>query len=199
MNDKTIPYKDIIMRMDHPQPQTVVLPEGYYLDAFKPGDEETWADMEYFAGDFVTRELALGYFKYEYMSRPEELQKRFIIVRNSKGEGVCSCVAWNTYREDQRCPALTWLVTAEGYEGLGLADAVAAETVNRFIELGEDHVYLHTQPWSYKAVWLYYKHGFRISKGDSFQGFANRSLEALPILDKILKEDKKCVLTDLVD
>jgi len=200
MVDKTIPYKNIIMIAHDPKPQNAVLPDGYYFDKYRDGDDETWAVMEQYAGDFATSEKALEYFRNTYVSRREELEKRFVIVRNKDGEGVCSCIAWNTSRNGERCPCLQWLVTAEGYEGLGLADAVAAETVTRFHDIGEKPVYLHTQPWSYKAVWLYFKHGFRISKNDTFQTFTNQCDEALPILESLIPKDKfEQITANLVD
>lgn len=199
MVDKTIPHRHIIMRMDNPQPQKFTLPEGYTMDTYKDGDDIAWAKMEVYAGDFTDFDKALDYFRNTYLAKPEELQKRFVIIRNPEGEGVCSCIAWNTHRKGQPCPALQWLVTAEGYEGLGLANAAAAETVNRYCAIGEKPVYLHTQPWSYKALWLYYKYGFRISKNDTFQIFTNQCDEALPILETLLHPDKQIALRDLVD
>ena len=199
MVDKTIPHRHMIMRMDAPQRRQTQLPEGYYFDTYREGDDLAWAKMERYAGDFRSAEIALGYFRSEYLTRREELEKRFVLIRNAEGEGVCSCIAWNTFRNDRRCPALQWLVTAEGYEGLGLARAVAAETVNRFCQLGEKPVYLHTQPWSYKAVWLYYQMGFRICRRDTFQTFTNQCDEALPIMQTLLPAEKQFILNDLVD
>ena len=199
MVDKTIPHRHMIMRMDAPQVRQSALPEGFYFDTYRDGDDLAWAKMEHYAGDFRSVEIALGYFRSEYLTRRAEVEKRMILVRNAQGEAVCSCVAWNTFRNDQRCPCLQWLVTAEGYEGMGLARAVAAETVNRFAAMGEKPVYLHTQPWSYKAVWLYYQMGFRICRTDTFQTFVNQCDEALPIMATLLSEDKQFILRDLVE
>ena len=148
MVDKTIPHRHIIMRMDAPQQQTATLPEGYYFDTYRDGDDVAWGKMEEYAGDFRSWQMAVGYFRSTYLPLREELEKGFVVVRNSAGEAVCSCIAWNTFRNEVRCPCLQWLVTAEGYEGLGLARAVVAETVNRFHSFGDQKVYLHTQPWS---------------------------------------------------
>ena len=121
--------------------------------------------MELYAGDFKTYEIALGYFRSTYLTQREELEKRFVQIRNPEGVSVCSCIGWKTFRNQYPAAALHWLVTAEGYEGLGLAKAVAFETVNRYQQLGDAPIWFHSQPWSYKAVWLYYQAGFRITKG----------------------------------
>lgn len=198
--DKTIPFKDIIMRNDNPQLFTPVLPEGYYLDGYRAGDEHAWAKMEVYAGDFATEDKALEYFRRVYLSNKEELLKRFIIVRDKDGNGVSSCIAWKTERQNQPVSALQWLVTAPGYEGLGLARAAAAATVSRYYELGEKPVYLHTQPWSYKALWLYYQHGFKIVRHDTFQVFGNQCDEALKILETLMPKEKfDLVRADVLD
>lgn len=194
MVDKSIPFYDIIMRCDHPQFTQPVLPEGFWMDTYWPGDDEAWARMEVFAGDFKSYDLALAYFRRTYVLHPQELEKRFVMVRNPQGEGVCSCIAWRTERNGKPCSTLQWLVTAEGYEGLGLAKAVAFETMNRYHALGEGPVWLHTQPWSYKAIWLYYQAGFRITSNDLLQRFPNRYAEAMPVLETLIPEEKmKCL------
>jgi len=198
MVDKSIPFADIIMRNDNPQYVQPVLPEGYRMDTYQPGDDEAWARMEVFAGDFKSYELALDYFHRTYLPDPEELEKRFVMVRNEAGEGVCSCIAWRTERNGKPCSTLQWLVTAEGYEGLGLAKAVAFETVNRYHALGEGPVWLHTQPWSYKAIWLYYQAGFRITSNDLLQVFPNRYDEAMPVLETLIPGDKMKLLRESV-
>lgn len=188
--DKTIPFKDIIMRNDNPQLYTPVLPEGYTLDTYREGDEYAWAKMEVYAGDFATEEKAVDYFRTIHLIKKDEVMKRFVAVRNKDGECVSSCFAWKTERKGEPVAALQWLVTMPGYEGLGLARAAAAETVNRYYRMGEKPVYLHTQPWSYKALWLYYQHGFKIARKDTFQAFGNDCDEALEILDKLIPADK---------
>ena len=198
--DKTIPHRHIIMRNDNPELYNPVLPEGYTLDTYREGDEYAWAKMEVYAGDFANEEKALEYFTKTYLSNMDELMKRFVIVRNKDGEGVCSCIAWKTNRKGEPAPALQWLVTAPGYEGLGLARAAAAETVNRYYHLGEKPVYLHTQPWSYKALWLYYQYGFKIVRHDTFQIFENQCDEALEILDTLIpKEKMDLIRADVLD
>lgn len=198
MVDKSIPFFDIIMRCDNPQRTQPVLPEGFYFDTYRDGDDEAWAKMEVFAGDFKTYEIALGYFRSAYLEQRKKLEDRFVVVRNKAGEAVCSCIAWKSFRNEFPAAALQWLVTAEGYEGLGLAKAVAFETVNRYHQLQEAPVWLHTQPWSYKAVWLYYQAGFRITAKDQFQTFNNRFEQAMPVLETLIPPEKMHLLRDSV-
>lgn len=198
MVDKTIPFYDIIMRCDAPQHTQVTLPEGFYFDTYRDGDDEAWARMELYAGDFKTYEIALGYFRSAYLTQREKLKKRLVQIRNPQGESVCSCIAWKSFRNQYPAAALQWLVTAEGYEGLGLAKAVVFETVNRYRQLGDAPIWLHTQPWSYKAIWLYYQAGFRITANDQFQTFNNRFEQAMPVLETLIPEEKMKLLRESV-
>ena len=58
MVDKTIPYKNIIMVAENLTEQKPTLPEGFYLDTYREGDELSWAEMEVFAGSRVELYLA---------------------------------------------------------------------------------------------------------------------------------------------
>ena len=195
MVDKTIPYKNIIMVADNLTEQKPTLPEGFYLDTYREGDELAWAEMEHYAGDFSTVERGIGYFKSAYLLSLDS-PERLIAVRNPEGKAVAYCTAWRSFSKDEVCNTLQFLVTAEGYEGMGLARAAAMETINRYIKLGAKRVYLHTQPWSYKAIWLYHQVGFRISRSADLQTFGNDCDEALEILETLIPADKMKQIRD---
>ena len=55
------------MRCDNPQYIKPQLPEGFYFDTYRDGDDEAWAKMEHFAGDFKNYAIALGYFRSAYL------------------------------------------------------------------------------------------------------------------------------------
>ena len=195
MVDKTIPFKDIIMVAENLTEQKPVLPEGFYLDTYREGDEVAWAEMEHFAGDFSTVERGVGYFKSAYLLSLDS-PERMIAVRNPEGKAVAYCIAWRSFSKDEVCNTLQFLVTAKGYEGMGRARAAAKETINRYIKLGAKRVYLHTQPWSYKAIWLYHQVGFRISRNAELQTFGNQCDEALEILETLIPADKMKQIRD---
>ena len=195
MVDKTIPFKDIIMVADNLTEQKPTLPAGFYLDTYREGDEIAWAEMELYAGDFKTLEHGIGYFKSAYLLSLDS-PERLIAVRNPEGKAVAYCTAWRSFSGTEVCNTLQFLVTAEGYEGMGLARAAAQETINRYIKLGGGRVYLHTQPWSYKAIWLYHQVGFRISRSAKLQTFGNSCDEALEILEALIPADKMKQIRD---
>jgi hypothetical protein len=55
--------------------------------------------------------------------------------------------------------------------------------MHRLIRLdGDVDVYLHTQPWSYRAIGIYLWAGFRFLKHGSFGPNPNQNEQAMPIL-----------------
>lgn len=59
-----------------------------------------------------------------------------------------------------------------------------------FEKLGEFPVYIHTQPWSYVAVFLYVRMGFWIQKEDTFSHYENQYTQAMDVLKKILSKEQ---------
>ena len=199
MNDRSIPYYHTIMRMDAPVSGSFTLPDGFTADGYREGDMRAWAEMEVQAGDFKTLEAAEKCFAERYLTEPELLRDSMVMIRDPAGQGVSCCIAWHHLRKGASIPSLEWLVTREGYEGRGLARATAALIVRKFAERGVFPVYLHTQPWSYKAIWLYHEFGFRLALNDTFHVFENQVRQALPVLETLMPKDKyERIVSDMV-
>ena len=54
--DRSVPFYNLILRLDHWQRRDPVLPEGFRLRFYQPGDEAAWAALEYGIGDFDPQE-----------------------------------------------------------------------------------------------------------------------------------------------
>jgi len=54
----------------------------------------------------------------------------------------------------------------------------------------QNPVYLHTQPWSYRAVFLYIRQGFKIQKTDTFAGYENQYVQAMNTLAEVLPAER---------
>ena len=57
-----------------------------------------------------------------------------------------------------------------------------------FNKLNEFPVYIHTQPWSYKAIFLYIHQGFLLQITDTFANYDNQYLPAMKTLKNILSK-----------
>ena len=78
------------------------------------------------------------------------------------------------------------LVVDEEYHGRGLGKALCYATMNIFKEQKNLPVYIHTQPWSLKAIFLYLSVGFKLQKTDSFSHYENENYKAMTALKQVV-------------
>ncbi len=83
-----------------------------------------------------------------------------------------------------------WLVVSPQHQGKHIGLALCQKVMDIFNEHGEVPVYIHTQPWSYKAILLYIKLGFKIQKTDTFSHYENQYEQAIKTLDNLLSESQ---------
>lgn len=189
MLDRSIPFYNIILKSSAYKPFAITLPKGFFFKQFTPGDEMAWAALEHEIGDFASTEEALEYFRETYGAFPEKLRRRAIVLANDTGiKGFC--IAWQDQRLGTSVASLHWLVVSPAWEGRGLGRALVQKTLELYRELGEFPVYLHTQPWSYRALMLYLHLGFRIQKTDTFSSYENQYREAIGALQGILSPER---------
>jgi len=193
MIDRNIPYYNLILKCDKICTAPVSLPEGYRFKMYDVGDEKYWAKLEYEIGDFATIEEAESYFKTNYCSQFDSLKKRCIFVVDVYGDIVGSCIAWHDLKDNDKVASLHWLVVSPKHQGKHIGLALCQKVLEIFNKHGKTPVYIHTQPWSYKAILLYIKLGFKIQKTDTFSHYENQYEQAIKTLENILTE--KQILT----
>lgn len=192
MLEKDLPYMDIIMKADkevavnHPLSQ---LPEGYSYHMYKDGDEIAWAELETSVEEFETFEDALTYFNRVFMPFQDTLHERMCFIVNEEGKFVSTASAWFKEDDKRRYALLHWVSTAPDEQGKGLASAIVKYALSKFktLEPEEKEIFLHTQTWSYKAVGLYNKLGFYITKTPLLDCETN--MDCIPILEKELPKE----------
>ncbi len=189
MLDKSIKYYHILMHRpkDSPIP-CFPLPGGYTYREFKKGDEFDWAAIETSVGEFQEEDDALSYFQRNYLPYLSELKRRTIFIADEKGNNIGTSTGWWAYTGKRRDPWIHWVAVKPGHQGLGLGKAIVAESLRRLVEIeGDRDVYLHTQTWSYKAIGIYLKCGFLISREEGLGGYKNEYREAADLLGDVLK------------
>ena len=185
MLDRTIPFYNTILRCDNYQHKDVVLPKGFSIVSYKNGYEKAWAELEYSIGDFDSLEDAENYFVETYLQK-RELQSNILFLLNSDDAVIGSCIAWQDKRGDDFVYSLHWLVVDEEYHGRGLGKALCYATMNIFKEQKNLPVYIHTQPWSWKAIFLYLSIGFKLQKTDTFSHYENEYHKAMTALKRVV-------------
>ena len=75
------------------------------------------------------------------------------------------------------------------YQGKGLSNALLSRLLELGLEIeGDRNFYLHTQTWSHRAVKLYQKFGFAITKEPNLYKYKNDQYEeAAALLEEIYK------------
>lgn len=200
MLDRTIPFYNTILRCDRYLSSALVLHNGHEFRMYQNGDERNWAKLEYEIGDFDSIEEAEQYFISTYCSKKDlDITKRCVFVVNEKNEIVGSCIAWKDLRNDALVPSLHWLVVSPQYQGKGIGKALCQKVMQIFFENDEFPVYIHTQPWSYKAIILYVRQGFKIQKIDTFSQYENQFDCAMRTLKKVLPKSQYEELTRNVE
>ena len=92
--------------------------------------------------------------------------------------------------------SLHWLVVAPAFQGRGLGKALCQRTMELFQSLGELPVYVHTQPWSHKAIVLYIRQGFRLQTRDTFSHYENQYPLAMQTLKGVLPPERYRLLEE---
>ena len=163
MLDKSLVYKDIVMCLPFEELKTLkvpVLPDGYSYKMFEPEDKVAWANLEVLVGEFDCFEDASAYFAKTFLAHEELLADRVCFIVNPEGEIVATTSAWFKTNGDIRFPLIHWVSTSPKEQGKVLF------ALSRFlvVEPDADFIFLHTHTWAYKAVCMYQKMGFRITK-----------------------------------
>ncbi|MBP3637867.1 MAG: bifunctional phosphoribosyl-AMP cyclohydrolase/phosphoribosyl-ATP diphosphatase HisIE [Clostridia bacterium] len=187
MLDRTIPFFNIIMRCDRILPMEVKLPEGYSIRTYHPGDEDAWAALHVATGDFASVQEAAAYFLNTYA---RDFSRALFAVA-PVGSVIGTVTAWTDPRGDATIRSLHWLAVAEDHQRKGIGKALCKTALK--LMRREDNaapVYLHTQPWSWKAVLLYASLGFKLQRTDSFANYENQYKQVMATLHGILNAEQ---------
>ena len=186
MLDRSIPFYNVILKCENYKKTEIVLPAGYYFRNYRTGDEKAWAKLEYEIGDFASVNEAEEYFISQYGQNADGLRDRCFFVIDELKHVVGSCIAWKDSRETELVASLHWLVVSPSHQGKKLGKALCQKVMEVFQERNEFPVYLHTQPWSYIAILLYVRQGFKLQMTDTFSHYENQYAQAMDTLKKIL-------------
>lgn len=191
MLDPTLPCCSLILRCDRILPMEIKLPAGYAIRAYQPGDEAAWAALQTQTGDFASVEEAASCFMEKY---GEDLS-RVLFALSPEGEVVGTIAAWTDDRAGEPVRSLHGLAVAEAHQGQGIGKALT-QTALKLLRREDNAapVYLRAQTWSWKAVLLFVKQGFKLQRKDSFGGCANEYDQAMEALRPLLDEKQFALL-----
>ena len=191
MLDRTIPYYNMILRCDRVLPMEISLQEGYAIRGYRAGDEDAWAELEYGCGDFAAAAEAKAYFVGKYLTDPALAAERVFFLTAPDGSIAGSVICWEDDRQGLPVMSLHWLIVREDEQGKGLGEALCRHALRIFRRIDNSRpVYIHTQPWSWKAVLLYVKLGFKLQAEDTFAAYENQYAQAMQTLQGVLTQEQ---------
>lgn len=136
-----------------------VLPPGYSLRRYQPGDERSWTAIHVEADLYNTITPAL--FGQQFGSDPVVLRERQFYVCDPDGRAIGTATAWfDDHYRGRRYGRVHWVAIVPAMQGRGLSKPLMTAVCNRLRELGHDRVYLTTSAARLPAVHLYLKFGF---------------------------------------
>lgn len=189
MLDRRIRFYNTILKCTCYYHKEIILPEGFSFVSYKKGYEKAWAELEFSVGDFKSLEEAEDYFVKTY-TQDQNLLSNILFLLNEEQSVIGSCIAWKDKRNNSDVSSLHWLIVDEKYHGMGLGKALCCEVMNIFDEQGQLPVYIHTQPWSWKAIFLYLSLGFKLQKSDTFSHYPNEYPKAMNELKRIVTAEQ---------
>jgi GNAT superfamily N-acetyltransferase len=136
-----------------------ILPTGYSLRAYCPGDEQLWLQVHERADLYNT--FPPGLFFQEFGPARSVLEERQLYLCDVHGEAIGTATAWfdGNYK-GQVYGRVHWLAIVPDEQGKGLAKALMSAVCYRLRELGHRRAYLTTSTARVPAINLYLQFGF---------------------------------------
>ncbi len=136
-----------------------LLPPGYAMTWYAPGDEQHWVDIHIHADRYNT--ISHAQFVQAFGTDPALLAQRQLYLRNADHEVIGTATAWYD-GDDPHTPVgrVHWVALMPAYQGRGLAKPLLAAVCHRLRELGHRSAVLTTSTARIPAINLYRQFGF---------------------------------------
>ena len=196
MLGRSIPFYNMILRCGAPPAGPLLLPEGYRIRPYQPGDERALGAAG--AGD---RGLSRsgpggGVLCFPVLPGSGRGAEAMPLRRGPPGTGggLLHRVAGPAGRGLRLLPALAGGGVRPPAAGAWKCPLPAG--TSGVSGAGRVSAYLHTQPWSYGALLLYVRLGFRLQRKDTFSGYENQYVQGMRTLRRILPAEAYRLLAD---
>lgn len=168
MLDKSIPHIGVLMvKTDTSTYPCFELPNGFALSGYQEGYETEWANLMFDIGQTDTLKEAQDIFEKEFLSMPSLLAKQCLFALDHNGRIVATASLWHGEHFGKTFQRIHWVASCPQHQGKGLIKALLTKLLDVYNEFCyKDFIYLTSQTWSYKALNIYAKFGFKPYKGE---------------------------------
>ena len=152
-----------------------LLPKGYFLRRYVPGDERIWVAVYRAAEPFI--DITPELFQREFHNDVSALRDRMYFLCHSHGKPVGTITAWPdelNNRPDRG--RVHWVAIVPEFQGRGLGKPLMSIALRRLRELGHAGAFLSTSSARIPAVNLYLRFGFVPEIGSEEQLAAWRAI-----------------------
>lgn len=163
MLDKSIPHIGVLMdKYDTLIYPKYELPAGYAFCNYQNGYEHFWSALQFSVEQTDSLEEAEEIFRNEFQSKPDDMLKRCIFIKDYEGNIVATASLWFGYHFGRELQRIHWVAVSQRHQRKGLAKALLTKLFELYNELGySEYIYLTSQTWSYKALNIYMEFGFK--------------------------------------
>ncbi len=153
MNDEVTMVRENLDNIPH-----FVLPLGFAIRWYEPGDDKTWTEIQSRADKYndITQDLFGKAFGFD----EQQLRDRQCYVVDQNGIAVGTATAWYDDYHGTNFGRIHWVAIVPESQGLGLAKPMMSAVCERLLALGHSQAYLTTSTARIPAINLYLKFGF---------------------------------------
>lgn len=147
-HDYRIRYYELLFeRGDLEHIPDYALPEGFRFVFYKPGDRDTWIEIEQSAKEFADYEQGMESWMRYFEGKDEELTERMVFIENADGKKVATASAfYDIYGKDKTNAGwLHWVAVRREYQRKGLSRPLISFVLRRMRELGYTHAKIPSQ------------------------------------------------------
>jgi len=166
--DRALPHIRILMeKRDTSVYPKCELPAGYHFSHYKPGFERLWAAVQCDVEHADTLENAEAAFKNEFLGaentpRYKALTEKMLFIMDADDDLAGTGAIWDGDTFGEVFQQVHWIAVASKHQNKGLSKSLLSGLLDIYNALGYGgYIYLSSQTWSYKAINVYMKFGFR--------------------------------------
>jgi GNAT superfamily N-acetyltransferase len=136
-----------------------LLPSGYTIRWYQPGDEARWTAIQAAADHY--NEITPSLFHAQFQAVAAHLEDRQCYLLDSAGDAIGTATAWvDDLSHDPARGRIHWVAIVPSRQGRGLAKPLMTVVCQRLQALGHQKAYLTTSLARLAAIQLYLNFGF---------------------------------------